>query len=646
MCGIAGIMNKGKHGNPMGERTLIGLHKAMTVQKHRGPDDSGVCAFQIRSGRGAIEEASDAMQLLNKGKYDGMIGFNRLSIKDLSKAGHQPMVSLDKKVILAFNGEIYNDVELREMLIGKGHHFQSSTDTEVVLAMYLEYGFMDMLPKLNGMFAIVIMDLRQNMLFMARDRFGIKPLYYSFQGERLYFASELKCMIQFEEFLRELDMDAVNARLIFSRPSGKILMKNVEIMEPGQAMSMSPEGDVRFWKYFDIDDYQRAEDHVQNLNHVLEQADEIINDAVHRQMLSDVKVGCQVSGGIDSTLISCYAGEGMKETGLKDGVSIIDDAGLKGEEFYIDQVGSRFGMKLHKYKLDEKFFLDHYKKLVWYNDAPLYKPFFTSFYKLTKGARNHVTVLMSGEGADEIAGGYGRFAAGVFHPFLSELSVSGRGIKSYADFAEYEVKSDSTVLGFTVKGFDNSKELIDEQIDIFHGFHGSDFMKQIKYETAQRLPESLMRQDKMSMANSIENRVPLLDNQVVDFMMKIPEHMLVRFKASSPLCLSKNPFEWVQGKFVLKELCARRFDHDFAYRKKAIMVFDDRRMLAAKGFREMFYEEILPSMIQRDILDAARVAEWYESIDNISVNEFNSMWRAIGLETWCQIFLDQTTIVG
>lgn len=642
MCGIAGVINKCKGRNLMGEKTLLGLRKAMMVQKHRGPDDEGVCAFRFIDG--SIEEADDALRLMGKGNFDGMIGFNRLSIKDLSMSGHQPMVSKNKKVILVFNGEIYNDTELRKKLEDKGYIFRSTTDSEVVLNMYLEYGFASMLPKLNGMFAIVIADLQRNLLFMARDRFGIKPLYYSFCSERLYFASELKAMIQFEDFQRKLDIEAFNARLIFSRPSSKVLLKDVEILKPGQAMSLSIQGDIRFWKFFDVDDYMKVENQHQSLDEVLQQADAVISEAVGRQMLSDVKVGCQVSGGIDSTIVSYYANkiDGMK---LRDGVSIIEDVGMSGggqEEYYIDHVGKVLDINLHKFKLDEAFFLNHYQKLVWYNDAPLYKPFFTSFYKLTQGAKDYVTVLMSGEGADEIAGGYGRFAAGVFQPFLSEMHIQNGNIKSYKDFAEYEVKSDSTVLEFVSKDFKSLQRLLDEQIDIFHGFHGSNFMKQLKFEISQRLPESLMRQDKMSMANSIENRVPLLDNEVVDFMMQLPDEMLIRFKASSPLQLSEHPFEWVQGKYILKELCAKRFGYDFAYRKKAIMVCDERSMLASDGFRELFYDSIFPSMKQRDIVDAWRVAEWYESVRSISDREFNSMWRAIGLETWCQLFLDSS----
>lgn len=643
MCGIVGVVNKSRNGKPIGEKTLLGLRRAMAVQKHRGPDDDGVCAFRQED----IEESDDAIKLIHQ-VFDGAIGFNRLSIKDLSMAGHQPMISRDKKVILAFNGEIYNDAELRNMLIEKGYEFRSTSDTEVILNMYLEYGFERMISQLNGMFAVVIKDLRNDVFFMARDRFGIKPLYYSFCNDRLYFASELKCIIQFEEFKRELDLCAFNARILFARPSDKVLLKGVGMLDPGTAISMNATGEVHSWKYFNIDDYVREtvggrHNKHHNIQEVLEEADAVFSDAVARQMVSDVKVGCQVSGGIDSTIVAYYANK-TDNAGLNDGVSIIDDAGENGEEYYINHVGKVLGLKLHKFMPDETNFLENYQKLVWYNDAPIYKPFFSQYYQLTKGAKDYVTVLMSGEGADEIAGGYSRFPAGVYQSFLAGLDIGSKSMRSYKSYAEYAVLTDSTITGFTAKDLDNTQELIDEQIDIFNGFHGSNFMKHLKYETSQRLPESCMRQDKMSMANSIEDRVPLLDNKVVDFIMTIPEDMLVRFTDLSPMNLSDDPLIWVQGKYILKELCAEKFGRDFAYRKKAIMVFDDRKVLASDGFREMFYDLILPSMRRRDIVDAERIVDLYESIWDISMNDFKVMWRVISLETWCQLFLDANYI--
>ena len=634
MCGIVGVVNIEAQKEKI---SLPDVHAMMHVQHHRGPDDAGACGFCFENRRSY--PAADPLDLKPDLKLDGIIGFNRLSIKDLSMAGHQPMTGLAGQVILAFNGEIYNDSELRRLLVSKGYSFAGTSDTEVVLNAYLEFGFDEMLRQLNGMFAIVVVDLRGGKIHIARDRVGIKPLYYTFYKGRLAFASELKSIIQLSDFDRELDMDAFNGRLVFSRPSNKVLLSGVELLEPGQAATVSIGEGLKFWHYYNIDDYERAEGKYNSIDEALEHAEAVLRAAAARQMVSDVKVGCQLSGGIDSTIVSYFANM-MESNRLNDGVSIIDDAGALGEEYYIDHVGNKLGLDVHKYKLDTDYFLDNYERMIWHNDAPVYMPYFVCFLKLAQRAKEHVTVLLSGEGADELAGGYSRFAAGVYQPFISKIGAHANNLTSYDSYAEYAVKSDRTFTHLLSSDWQSPDSLIREQVDRFNSFSGSNLTKHLKFEMTQRLPEGLLRQDKMTMANSIENRVPLLDNEVVDFAMQLPEEFLVRFVDPSPLKLSDNPFEWVAGKFLFKELCARKFGHDFAYRKKEVMVLDQRSMLGSSGFRERFFDSIYPKMKDRGLLDAERVRSWYETLSEISDNAVVSMWRAISLEVWCQLFLD------
>lgn len=637
MCGIIGFFNRTIENPSLGLSVLKGMNRAMKVQKHRGPDDDGCVSFTYN---GIVNESHSPEELYGR-QFDGVFGFNRLSIKDLSMAGHQPMLSKDKKVILVFNGEIYNDDELRKMLQNKGYLFVSNTDTEVILNLYLEFGFEKMLKQLNGMFSIAIMDLRNNRCYMARDRFGIKPIYYTIDDNFIIFASELKCFVQFEEFEKELDIDAFNARIVFSRPSSKVLLKHVELINPGEMISVDLQnGNTYSNQYFNLNDYIRDGSKYKNIEEAIKELDILLTDTLKRQMISDVKVGCQVSGGIDSSIVSYYANK-VKGKSLEDGVSIIDDC-KKGEEEFIDSVGNTLDINLHKITLNVDDFINNYENLVWYNDAPLYKPYFTSFYVMMKEAKQYVTVLMSGEGADEISGGYNRFAAGILQPFVKKISgENGLKIKTYETYAEYAVNSDSTITnGVYSYGYDISK-LIKEQIEIFNSFTGTDFTKQLKYETFSRLPESFLRQDKMSMANSIENRVPLVDNVISDFIMTLPENMLLKFVSDSPVDLTDNPFEWAQGKHILKEICAKIFGHEFAYRKKEIMAFDEKKMLSEPGFVKYFFDSIYPGMKKRGLIDAEIIKDWFENINDLSVTEFNNMWRVIGLETWCQLFLDK-----
>ena len=355
-------------------------------------------------------------------------------------------------------------------------------------------------------------------------------------------------------------------------------------------------------------------------------------------MVSDVKVGCQLSGGIDSTVVSYFANK-MEGNRLNDGVSIIDDAGALGEEFYIDHVGDRLGINVHKFKVDDHYFLENYERMIWHNDAPVYMPFFVCFMRLAERAKEHVTVLLSGEGSDEIAGGYSRFAAGVYQPFISKIGIQSQNLTSYNSYAEYAVMKDRTLTHQLSLCRQSCDDLIQEQVARFNSFSGSNLTKHLKFEIMHRLPEALLRQDKMTMASSIENRVPLLYNKVVDFVMQLQEDMLLRFVSSSPLELSDNPLSWVSGKYIFKELCARKFGHDFAYRKKEIIVLYQRKMGSSDAFLEYFYDSIYPRMKNRGILNAESVRGWYDNLYDISDNVFVGMWRAISLETWCQLFL-------
>jgi len=641
MCGIVGLINLSKNAKCFSSETFVDINSAMNVQKHRGPDDQGVCGFSFNQNKSIFFRS--ALDLKSDSELDGVIGFNRLSIKDLSLLGRQPMTALDGEVILAFNGEIYNDVELREELVSKGHSFRSTSDTEVVLKLYLDLGFEEMLKKLNGMFAIVIVDLKQSRIFMVRDRYGIKPLYYSFYKGRIVFASELKSIIQFHDFERVLDIDAFNARLIFSRASDKVLLSGVKMLDPGQALMLTPDGNVEYIKYYNIDNYERVKFEDTKLDEVIGEAEYVLSDVIKRQMVSDVKVGTQLSGGVDSSIVSYFANK-LEENHLKDGISIIDDAGEHGEEFYIDQVGNQLNINLHKYKMNQEYYLDNYVRTIWFNDAPVYSPYFANHLKIAEMAKKHVTVTLSGEGADELTGGYNRFSAGIFQPFISTLDTVSNKLTSYDNYATYAVMSDATNTTIYSKCWENLEFLIKEQIDKFNSFSGSNFTKQIKFEMSQRLPEGLMRQDKMNMAFSIENRVPLLDNKFVDFVMKLPEEYLLRFRSLYPLNLSSNPFEWAAGKFFLKELCARKFGHEFAFRSKKIMVLNKQKMLSYSGFKDLFNNVIYPGIQQRGLLDAELIRTWFDTVTHISEHNFNSLWRAMSLEVWCQLFIDKKNI--
>lgn len=638
MCGITGLIHVSQRVRKLNRKVFEEMDYALKIQAHRGPDDSGCVAFDF--GQRHSYPAKKALDIEKSCVADGIVGFNRLSIKDLTAEGHQPMLAINGQVILTFNGEIYNDRELRENLQCQGWHFKSKTDTEVVLNCYLAYGFREMLNKLNGMFAISIVDLRSGEIWLARDRFGIKPMYYMIRNDILVFGSELKGILAFKEFDFRLDENAFMERMIFNRPGSAVLIEGVELLEPGCAISIKyGEERVNKARYYDIDCYERESRPHYSMQKAMEELEDILSRAIARQMVSDVKVGCQLSGGVDSTLVSYFAGKNRYGK-IEDAISVVDAKGMSAEEPYIDYVGEKLGLQVHKTTLAESYFLEHYERMIWHNDAPVYQPYFICFLKLAEEARNHVTVLLSGEGADEVAGGYPRFAAGVYQPFIQKTGEGGI-LRRYSDYAEYAVMADQTIRNPCLQDVSSCEKVIQNQLSVFQRFHGSNLTKHLKYEIYERLPEGLLRQDKMTMACSIENRVPLLDNEVVDFLMRIPEEMLVRFMNASPIGLSENPLDWVTGKSILKEVVSKHLGWDFAYRKKEIMTLDKRAMLTSVGFQEYFYDYNLPSMKKRGLLNAECVEQLYSRLKEISNLEFTCLWRAISMETWCQIFLDR-----
>lgn len=325
MCGIVGIVAK----ENKVYFSLQEIKMMSKIQWHRGPDDNGITGICLEKKQGI--ELSNDVAFLGK----SVVAFNRLSIQDVSTNGHQPMLNKQKNVVLMFNGEIYNFKQLKEELISKGYIFKSGSDTEVILNLYLEYGIELTLKKLNGMFSIVLYDLRIYKMYFARDRFGIKPLYMASTKNFLLFASEAKSFLNFHEFETKLEDNSLQEYLLFRGLTDGCMLKNVKQVLPGEIIEISLLDNRQInWNYFDINMYYRKEGN-KNDSIIREEFYEIFSEAVKRQMISDVKVGCQLSGGIDSTLISYVASE---KYNMSNTISIIVDDNRFSEEIYIDQV--------------------------------------------------------------------------------------------------------------------------------------------------------------------------------------------------------------------------------------------------------------------------------------------------------------------
>jgi asparagine synthase (glutamine-hydrolysing) len=636
MCGITGYINL--NGQFIGDTSVI--NRMLYVQKHRGPDDSGIRAFSLKSRSSQELIVGNILPITER--FEGMLGFNRLSILDLSANGHQPMISPDKKIILVLNGEIYNVFDFKQELKSWGYRFRSTTDTEIVLALYIKYGFDKMLNMLNGMFAFVIIDLHLGRIFIARDRFGIKPMYYISSKNILAFSSELKSFRYLDDFRFKLDETRLDEHLMFRNNLHGTLFKDIKLLEPGHYLSFTLETGLQKIRYFNINDYSRSRNNSESFEFFEKKLEEWIDKSVRSQLMSDVKLGCQLSGGIDSSLVTCLANKNSLK-GQFESVSIIFNNPHFSEEKYIDKVSVRLNLKSHKFLLDSLYYLQNLEKATWHFEAPLNHPNTIGIYLLSKRAREYVTVLLSGEGADEVFGGYTRFYD-VRFPFSSKklLHDFKYSIVRPGTLRAYINPAIRTLMATAYMQPSLAKKIIDkfsfshgieERLSLYATLTGSVFDRQVKYEIQTYLPDLLLRQDKMSMAHSIENRVPFLDNDVVANSFTIPEGWLM---------IRKSAEGFNNEKYMLKKIVSRMFDNNFAFRDKMGFGIPVKEYFKDPFFNEYFQDKVLPGIKKRGIFRHKIISEWMRNTGNLQYNVLGAFWIAITFEIWASVYLDNS----
>lgn len=631
MCGIVGIIRK-----PDKEkiRSNAEILRMMERQKHRGPDDNGIVGFR----RDEKFFKDIPVDRISGCECDGLIGFNRLSIRDLSIMGHQPMKSEDSRVVISFNGEIYNAEEIKEKIIAKGYKFRGTSDTEVVLYAYLEFGIEKLLCMLNGMYAIAIVDLRLHKAFLFRDRFGIKPFYYTFTNTSFAWASEIKSFLEVSDFNRELNMQNLHEHFTFLKPYNSVLFESVKDIEPGTCLILDIDiFEMKIKKYFDVDEYVRPSSALYSMDEYMDRCEKILIDCIERQKISDAKVGCQLSGGIDSSLITYYAAKNGKNR-LKDTISIIFDGEEKNysEEPFVDFMLDKLEVEPHKRIINEEYFINNLERACYHVDSIIGRPNSIGLMLLSEHARKYVTVLLSGEGSDELSGGYAMFPKGELY---------ARENRTEEELAKYAVciqqKTDSDIVSALLPGYDESS-LINKKVELFSSLNGSYFDKQIKYALKTYLLELLVCQDKVSMANSIENRVPFLDNEFVDFMFSVPKEYLIYISERiRTLEDYKDISGEVTGKLLLKKLSEKNFGYDFSFRRKMGFGIPYYKYFKRNDiFKEYYYDSILPGIKQRGIIEAEQVENLYDKLGTSTYENNELFWKSINFEIWCQLFID------
>ncbi len=528
MCGICGKLNlDGQTGVP------VSLLKSMAdTIEHRGPDDEGYHA----SGPAGL-------------------GFRRLSIIDLS-TGHQPISNEDGTVWIVFNGEIYNYQELRAFLIGRGHKFTTKTDTEVIVHLYEEFG-VGCLEKLRGMFAFAIWDQRDRSLLLARDRVGIKPLYYWTSGKSIVFGSEIKAILADPEVRAEIYPEMVDRFLtFFYLPGEQTLIRDLQKVAPGSYLLIK-DGKVTSKQYWDLN-FQPVS---QNFEAAKKKLIEILEESVQLHMISDVPVGFLLSGGVDSTAMLGFA-VGKTDKKLSSFTLGFDSPGIADERPYATLAAKRYGSDHHELTIDSKQFADFLPKYTWHMEEPVCEPTAVALYYVTRLAKDYVKVLISGEGGDEAFAGYPNYrnllwlerAKSLLGP-LKGAAASGlsalRTMTGSNRMEKYASLMNIPFESYYYSRISNPGVFFVEQnarlytSDYLHTVNknlsllpvsrylsknqSNGYVNRMLYvDTKTSLPDDLLlKADKMTMANSIELRVPLLDHKLLEFAATLPESFKV-----------------------------------------------------------------------------------------------------------------------
>jgi asparagine synthase (glutamine-hydrolysing) len=537
MCGICGIVNF--DGSDPVDRIVI---ERMTESlAHRGPDDAGYFV----EGRVGL-------------------GHRRLSIIDLS-GGRQPIFNEDRSAAIVFNGEIYNYRDLAEALKTAGHTFRTRSDTETILHAYEEYGD-DCVQQLRGMFGFAIWDGAKQRLLLARDRLGVKPVYYYRDRHFLAFASEIKSLLEIRSIPREVDPDAFDMYLSLRYvPGPRTMFKNIFRLQPGHVLVADDSG-IRITKYWDID-YPDPEPHSPEF--LLERFRELLDESVRMRLLSEVPLGVFLSGGLDSSAIlatmSKYAGDSRVKT-FSVGYQASRAEETASNEFeYARLAADAFASEHHEYRLDATHFAEFVPDLVSYLDEPLADPSCIPLYFISKLAREHITVVLSGEGADEILAGYGiyskmlaldRIYAGAgplsrLAPWIANLAPSEK-LRHYVRMCgqALETRYRGVSRGFTEEGklrlvgADRMKQSERQFRDVFGGYfkaveNASPLDRMLYVDAKVWLPDDLLiKADKMTMANGLELRVPFLDHKMVEFAATLPNASKIHGKGGKTLLRS------------------------------------------------------------------------------------------------------------
>ncbi len=638
MCGICGKISFNNH-EPIGEKLI---HSMADVLRHRGPDDSGIY----------ISRLSDIHN--DKSQVQVGLGHRRLSIIDLSQAGHQPMSNEDKSIWIVYNGEIYNFQDLRKNLEEKGHIFTSQSDTEVIIHLYEDMGI-DCVKELRGMFAFAIWDGNKQRLFLARDRIGKKPLNYIVKNGNLIFASEIKSILQDPLINKEVDAEALDLYLTYGYvPAPQTIFSGIKKLPPAHILIWE-RGEVRIDRYWQLSYKNKLkateEEYGQKLLEVLIEATKI-------RLISDVPLGVFLSGGIDSSavvaLMSRLSNQPIKTFSI----------GFQEESFnelkYARIVAKLFNTE-HREYIVKADCLEVLPKLIWHFNEPFADSSAIPAYYLSKMTRQDVTVALNGDGGDESFAGYERYAAnkiadiyrfipkiirkGIIAPFMENLPESTRKkdlVKNLKKFTRADEFSKEKRYACWMSIFqENLKEnLYSEEFKnrlmnfdsygyLYNAYSESEAVnfvdRTLFADTITYLPgDLLVKMDITSMANSLEARSPFLDHKLMEFAARIPASLKLK---------------GITTKYILKKAFFKILPKEILQRQK-----QGFGVPVGNWFRNNLKDYAYEILLSRNCIKRGYFKE--ETVKRIlnehvlgRVDHGERIWSLINLELWHNMFI-------
>ena len=641
MCGICGVWEYGASAGSIEPSLIARMRDEMT---HRGPDDAGELIFDERRGG---------------------FGFRRLSIIDLSPNGHQPMHGCDERTWLVFNGEIYNHALLRADLEQRGHKYSSRTDSETILHLYEERG-LDFIHEIEGDYGIALWDANKEQLVLVRDRIGVKPLYFYHKDGRFIFASEIKAILQHPSVTPDIDEQALYHYLTFlTTPAPTTLFRDIQKLPAGHMLILKRDGTLKMERYWDAlppkeiasasEQEQRAE--------ILR----LLRDSIRKRMMSDVPFGVFLSGGVDSSANVALMSELMSRP-VETFTVGFSDAEYLNELEPARRISRQFGTNHHEVIISEKEMHDFLPQMVFHQDEPIADPVCVPLYYVSKLARDSGTIVVQvGEGSDEIFSGYENYVRHlrIYENFwrhaeslplslrraisnLSRPALEATGRKRAAIELIRRLGADEPLFWGGVVVYDETfkPRVLSSQVrERLNGLSSlrvvesylkhveqerpsADFLARMTYlELKLRLPELLlMRVDKITMATSVEARVPFLDHHLVEYALGLPRSSKV---------------EGASGKHILKRSLEEILPHDLLYERKRGFGAPVREWFR-EGLGVWFDDHLMNStMRRRDLLDYDFVNRMLAEHRQKTKDWGFHLWALLNLSLWYEHWIDK-----